>query len=185
CLSDAELTALLRFAEGGGRLIVTGQSGDYDECYRHRRENPLAALAGGKTAVRRESVDAAPVRGAGWTIRVAAPTDGGRRLLADLDKLWTPALRIEAPETVFVEVKRGDRQTAVHLLNYASEPVAKGVRVEVASDPFGPFDGTFAAPMEDLAPARLAPVEQAGGRSRLDLPGFHDYAVVTLSKQHG
>ncbi|MDY0167942.1 MAG: hypothetical protein RBS80_15445 [Thermoguttaceae bacterium] len=183
CLSDAELSALLRFAQRGGPLIVTGRSGEYDQWYRQRRANPLAALAGCKNAIRRETVDTAPVRGAGWTIRVEAPGDGGRRLLGDLAKVWSPAIRIEAPETVFAEVKRADGQVTVHLLNYAPEPVPQGVRVEMGVDVFGPIDGTFSAPMEDRQPQPLAIREQAGGPWQIDVPGFSDYAVLALSQR--
>ncbi len=181
CLSDAELAALIRFAEGGRRLIVTGQSGQYNEWYRQRRENPLTALAGCKSAILCDSVDTSPVRGDGWTIRVAAPDDDGRRLLANVEKLWTSPLNVAAPETVFVEVKRGERQATVHLLNYASTPVAAGVRIDIRSELFDSFDCTFAVPMEDVAPACLTPTEQAGGLHRITLPGFHDYAVLTLT----
>ncbi len=182
CLCDAQVTALLRFAQRGGSLIVTGQSGLHDAWYRQRRTNPLAALADCPTAIRRDSVDTAPVRGAGWTIRVAAPNDDGRRLLADLEKLWTAPIRIDAPETVFAEVKLGERQAAVHLLNYASEPVAAGVRIAVRPELLGSCDGAFAAPMEDVASTRLTVAKQPDGQSCLTLPGFHDYAVVTLTR---
>jgi len=183
CLSDGELAALLRFAERGGPLIVTGRSGEYDEWYRQRRANPLAALAGHGNAIRRADVDTAPVRAASWVIRVEAPRDGGRRLTADLARLWAPAVRIDAPETVFTEVKRSDRRMAVHLLNYAQDPVGPGARVDVAVDALGPIDCTFAAPMEDRKPQSLPVGEHAGTHWRIDVPGFNDYAVLTMSKR--
>ena len=68
CLAGSQIEALVRFARGGGRLIVTGQSGWYDESYRQRRENPLAK-ASPDAALQGGQVDQAPIKGSGWTIR--------------------------------------------------------------------------------------------------------------------
>ncbi|MDD4789470.1 MAG: hypothetical protein PHO07_20055 [Pirellulales bacterium] len=183
CLAGSQIEALVRFARGGGRLIVTGQSGWYDESYRQRRENPLAkGLAGCRTARRRGQVDQAPIKGSGWTIQVAPPTDGGRRLLEDLAALWSPPIRIEAPATVLAEVKRSQDQFHVHLVNYAREPVKSAVRVEFSRQ-LDPGRSTFAAPMETRPEAAIAAKAAGPDRYTIDLPPFADYAVVTLAKK--
>jgi len=74
------LSAPTRFADRGRRLVVTGKSGEYDEGYRQRRANPLDVLDGRPSVVRRQEVDNVRILGSGWTIRVASPKDGGRRL---------------------------------------------------------------------------------------------------------
>ncbi|MGD9496683.1 MAG: beta-galactosidase trimerization domain-containing protein [Armatimonadota bacterium] len=46
CLSDAQLEALVRFAQRGGNLIASFESGQYDERGDPRAENPLWPLLG-------------------------------------------------------------------------------------------------------------------------------------------
>ena len=183
CLGDAQLDALLRFADGGGRLVITGQSGEHDESYRQRRDNPLECLDGRSNVVRRAEVDVAPVKSGGWTIKVAAPVDGGRRLMDDLASVWSPAIRIEAPATVFAEVKRDQQGFSVHLVNYAREPVPQGVRIELRADALGALYGTFAAPMEGRSAQPIAAKMDAPGWWVVDLPPFAVYTVVDLLHQ--
>jgi len=177
CLSDAQLDALMRYAQDGGRLIITGQSGEHDESYRQRRANPLARLDGRPNVVRRAEVDAAPIKSAGWTIKVAAPKDGGRRLIDDLASLWSPPIRIDAPATVFAEVKRDEQAVSVHLVNYAQEPVGKGARIELDADTDAAPRVTVAAPMEGRDAAPVA-AQRVGGRWVVEVPPFAVYAVV-------
>ena len=40
CLADVQIDAMVRFAKGGGRMLVTGQSGRYDGDYRQRPDSP-------------------------------------------------------------------------------------------------------------------------------------------------
>ena len=181
CLADAEVDALLRFARRGGRLIVTGESGAHDALYRQRRDNPLIkGLAGCRSAVCRAEADEAPIKSSGWTIKVAAPRDGGRRLLADLASLWSPAIRIQAPTAVLAEVKRSKQAFHVHLVNYAAAPVAPGARIELSLKGLGACEAAFAAPMENR-PATAIAVQTAGpDRQVIELPAFAQYAVVSV-----
>ena len=41
CLSDAQIAAIVAYAKRGGKLVVTGDSGRYDEWNAQRLENPL------------------------------------------------------------------------------------------------------------------------------------------------
>lgn len=71
----------------------------------------------------------------------------------------------------------------VHLVNYAPEPVAHGVRIELLATGLDPAGCTFAAPMEDRRAAPIS-VEAAGpDRRALDLPSFGEYGVVTVNTQ--
>jgi hypothetical protein len=181
CLADAEVDALVRFARRGGRLIVTGESGAYDACYRQRRDNPLAkGLDGCRGVVRRAEVDTAPVKSAAWTIKVAAPGDGARRLLADLAAIWSPTVRIQAPATTFAEVKRGPQAFYVHLVNYSREPVARGARIELCVKRLDPAGCTFAAPMENRPAAPIGVKKVGPDRYAIDLPAFAEYAVLSV-----
>jgi hypothetical protein len=180
CLSDSQLDALVGFARNGGRLIVTGQSGEYDELYRQRRENPLVkALKGCANTIRRDQADMATIRGSGWTIKVAATKEDGRHLTADLDAVWSPRVRIQAPPSVLAEVRQDGTAVYIHLVNYARDPVGPGTRIELSKREFASAGCTFAAPMEGRAPAPIAAKETEKVHV-LDLPAFADYAVVRI-----
>ena len=183
CLADPQLDALVRFARRGGRLIVTGESGAYDALYRQRRDNPLVkGLAGCESVVRRDEVDMAPIKSSGWTIKVAAPADGGRRLMADLAGVWSPAIRIQAPPTVLAEVKRGPKAYYVHLVNYARKPIGQGARIEFSVAGLASISCTFAAPMEGRAAAPITAKAAEADRHAIDLPPFSEYAVVSIKE---
>lgn len=182
CLADSQLNDLIRFARRGGRLIVTGQSGSHDALYRQRRTNPLVrGLEGCKYAIRRDKVDTAPIRGAGWTIKVGAPDNEGRLLLDDLNAIWTPPLQIQAPSSTLAEVKRDGTTFYVHLVNYARTPVDRGVRIEFANKENASIECTFAAPMENQ-PAATLPTKGTGPTRAVDLPAFAEYGVVTIKR---
>lgn len=181
CLADAQLEALVRFARRGGRLIVTGESGAYDANYRQRRDNLLAkGLDGCTSVVRRDEVDEASIRSSSWTIKVGAPADGGKRLLTDLAKLWSPAVRINAPPTVLAEVKRTATGLYLHLANYDRHPVEQGARVEFSTRGLDPASYTFAAPMEGRPAAPIAAATAGPVRRVIDVPPFAEYAVVSI-----
>ena len=181
CLSESEVAALVQFATRGGRLIVTGESGAYDPSYRQRRENPLVnGLAGCGSAVCRTGVDTAPIKGTGWTIQVGAPTDGGRRLLEEINKLWQPELSIQAPATVFAEVKRSANTFHVHLLNYAKEPVAQGARIGIRGKHAARAVCTFAAPLENRLSSPVAAKTSGEDVGTFELPAFREYALLRI-----
>jgi len=179
CLSDPQLGALVGFVERRGRLVVTGQSGEYDERYRERIANPLKILDDRPEVIRREEVDSVRILGSGWTIKVAPPEDGGRRLMADIHSLWQPVIRIEALTNVLTEIKRGEDGFSVHFLNYASGHVPKGVRIAFDGDVVGAVQCTFAAPMEGREMTAIPVAPDVQGR-HVSLPQFADYAVVDL-----
>lgn len=184
CLSDKEVEALVQYARGGGRLVVTGSSGAYDPLYRQRRDNPLVSgLAGCPRAVVREAVDEVPVKSASWTIKVAAPSDNGKRLLADLAKLWTPDVGIDAPPTVLAEIKRDAGAVYVHLLNYAHEPVGGPVRLTLSAKGGAWGAVQCAAPLEGRSWTPLAPVGSTSDGRAFVLPAFRDYLLVKIARR--
>ena len=134
-LSDAQIAAIGEYARKGGHVVVTGESGLWDERGAQRFENPLrAALSGIGTAVWRDRPDS--VGGSlGWRYRVEPPKDGGRALMADLQNTgWKPKVRIEgAPQSVFVEIKRMPKGCAVLFMNYNPKESVSGARVVTPS----------------------------------------------------
>jgi len=184
CLADAQLDALVQFARRGGRLIVTGESGTHDASYRQRRDNPLVkGLDGCSKVLRREEVDMGPIKSHGWTIKVGAVADGGRRLMKDLATVWSPAIRIQTSPTVFAEVKRGKKAFYVHLLNYDGKTNVPNARVELSVEGAAPVECTFAAPMEGRPAATIAAKTVGPNRLVIELPPFAEYAVVTVCQK--
>jgi len=176
CLSDDEINEIIRFAGEGGKVIITGESGWHDGLYRERRNNPLIdKLERLDNVCLLADTEFAPVKSGGWKIQVGKPGKEGQHLLESLAKLWNPAIRVEAPETVFINVKKAEEGFYIHLLNYASESVMSGIQISV-TDGFSEADVTL--PMENKQ-KEMIPFCSEGHQS-FRLPGFEKYALVTL-----
>jgi hypothetical protein len=133
CLSDAQIAAIVAYAKRGGKLVVTGDSGRYDEWNAQRLENPLKPqLAGLSNAVLRDEADMLPYAKLGWAYKIAAPKDGGAALMDDLAKVgYNPSVRVVgAPPHVFAEFKRMEKGLAVFLLNYNPDVEVKGIALK-------------------------------------------------------
>jgi hypothetical protein len=143
-LSDAQIVGIADFAKRGGRIVVTGESGLWDEHGAQRFENPLrAALADIPTMVWRDVPDIVGGR-LGWSYRVEPPKDGGKALMDDLAKTgWQPKVRIEGlPPYVFTEIRKMPDGYAVFFLNYYPSERITGAKVHFGSEcvdvpPFG------------------------------------------------
>lgn len=162
CLSDQEIDVLIRFAQRGGKLIVTGTVGDYDSRYRQRRVNRLSReIAGLPNVLCCESVDQTPPRmsAKGWNEWKAS--DGGKRLADEIAKLWKAPVELTLPETVLTEWKRAGNSLFIHLVNYSKEPVRDGLC---------PTGGvTFQTLLDDGQP-----VSVSDGK----IPAFRDHALL-------
>ena len=104
--------------------------------------------------------------------------------IADLDGAWPPVIRIEAPPTVFAEVKRDGKAFTVHLLNYAADPVPPGGRIMLRAEAGTGMRCSFAAPMEARAPSSLAAQTDGQTNGVIHIPAFADYGVVELSESN-
>ncbi|HOR97055.1 MAG TPA: hypothetical protein PLZ74_01640 [Kiritimatiellia bacterium] len=147
-LSDAQVEALVAYAKSGGKLVVTGDAGRYDDWIAQRRANPLLPqLQGFANVVCR--VEADLIRGAvmGWGYTVPPPVDGGKKLMEDLRKVgWRPPVSFDnLPPYVFAEYRRlVSGGLVVHLVNYKPEERIVGARIAlpkgvsaVLEEPFG------------------------------------------------
>ena len=168
CLSEKEIGALKSWVANGGRLVVTGVSGDSDEFNRQRWKNPFADFLERKNFRFRPVADFCAIDSGSWTYRVAAPDDCGKRLLDDLAKMGhAPPIRVRGlPSHVFVEFKRTEKGYAIHLLNYNPDIQVSGMNVNTPSGSkvryWLPFDGGV----------------EGEGRT---LPTFSRYALVGIS----
>ena len=172
-LSEAQMSFLVEWAKKGGKLIVTGDSGRYDEWNAQRRENPLLPqLKSFSNVVLRDSPDLIEGADLDWRYSVDPPKDGGRALVADLEKSgWHPPVRFEGlPPHVFAEYRRlPSGGIAVHLLNYDPAHRVEGAKMFL---PAG-MTATVEEPFGETA-AKVA-VGPDGA-----LPSFGMYAVVTV-----
>lgn len=149
CLSSRQIDALVAWAEKGGKVVVTGDSGRCDELNRQRFSNPLRErLSKCPTVVWRELADR--LTGAaelGWSYRIPAPQDGGDALVSDLSSVGfrLPYVLSGVPRWVAVEVKRTSDGYALQFVNYRPAETMRNVEVEAPGFRVirvSPFDGS-------------------------------------------
>lgn len=173
-LSDAQIDFLAGWAKAGGKLVVTGDSGRYDDWNAQRRENPLLPrLKGLSNVVLRDSPDLIAGANLDWNYTVDPPKDGGRGLVADLERSgWRPLVRFEGlPPSVFAEYRRlGNGKVAVHLVNYVPEKRVDGVRLVLGRGGEAEFEEPFG---ERTAKSKVGPDGA--------LPEFGMYAIATVT----
>ena len=172
-LSDAQIAALVGWAKKGGRLVVTGDAGRYDDWNAQRRVNTfLPQLQGLPNVVLRAEADLIPGARLAWSYSVPPPADGGKALMADLLATgWTPPVRFEGlPPHVFAEYRRmASGALAVHLVNYASPRPVEGARIVLPSGKSATVEEPFGAD------ASARPLSADGA-----LPAFAEYLLVTV-----
>ena len=177
-LSDAQVAALADYARRGGRLVVTGDSGRYDEWNAQRRVNPLLPqLKGLAHVVCRASEDLIPKATLAWSLSVEPPKDGGAALMANLRRVgWrAPADFTGLPPHVFAEYRRlADGTLAVHLINYQPEKPIVGAKLRLPSG----ASATFEEPLGRNA----AKVALSGVAT---LPDFAEYALICITEPFG
>lgn len=174
-LSDAQIEALVSYAQKGGRIVVTGDAGRYDSWNAQRRANALLPrLKGLANVVVRASPDMIEGADLNWRYTVNPPKDGGAALMADLVKVgWRPPVQFEGlPPHTFVEYRRLVSGACVaHLVNYRPEEPVRGARLLLRDGVSAFFEEPFA----------VKPVAMRLGENG-SLPPFGMYAVVTLGK---
>ena len=172
-LSDAQIAALVGWAKKGGRLVVTGDAGRYDDWNAQRRVNTfLPQLQGLPNVVLRAEADLISGARLAWSYSVPPPADGGKALMADLRAVgWMPPVRFEGlPPHVFAEYRRmASGALAVHLVNYASPRPVEGARIVLPSGKSATVEEPFGAD------ASARPLSADGA-----LPAFAEYLLVTV-----
>jgi hypothetical protein len=103
-LSEKEVALFQRYVEGGGKLLVTGLSGQFDRMGRPVAESALSELIGAKVKGRLESVD-------NW-VRLDSPADAsmeilqsgvahGRTIRAGTDLVESVPFLVKGPATIY------------------------------------------------------------------------------------
>ena len=175
-LSDAQIAALVGWAKKGGRLVVTGDAGRYDDWNAQRRVNTfLPQLKGLPNVSVRAEADLIPGARLAWSYSVPPPTDGGKALLDDLAKVgWKAPVRFEGlPPYVLAEYRRmPDGRLAVHLVNYDSKHPVRNAQILLDAD----ATATFEEPFGDNDALRSVPKDGA-------LPAFTRYALIIVDQR--
>lgn len=134
-LSAEQIEALVGWAERGGKLVVTGDSGRYNEFNGQRLVNPfLPRLVGKGNVVLRGTFDQVTPARLGWKNDIGAPADHGEALLSDIAKTGfrQPFVIEGCPESVAVDVRRLADGFAFHFVNYAPNRPVKGASIRFA-----------------------------------------------------
>lgn len=121
-LSPAQVSGLTSWAQRGGKMVVTGDSGRYDEFNAQYLENPLLSkLKGLRNVVWRGWVDVVDPAELGWSYKIGVPGDHGRAMLVDLSATgWGMPFEFRnLPETTAVDVRRSAQGKFIfHFVNY-------------------------------------------------------------------
>ena len=174
-LSGAQVGTLVAYAKSGGKLVVTGDAGRYDDWIAQHRLNPLLPqLRGLANVVCRAEADAIPNAVMGWGYTVPPPADGGAALMEDLRKVgWRPPVSFDnMPPHVFAEYRQlADGRLAVHLVNYRPEEPIADARLVVPEGGTAVFEEPFGAH------PRKVTLGKDGA-----LPTFGMYAAIVVAK---
>ena len=182
-LSDRAVEQLRAYAKSGGGLLITGNSGMYNEWRRRRDENPFAGLPHIEAV---ESADRIPanIAAAGFGKQFWKPPKNAAEILAALRTVARAPFSVEfesAPLTTVMEMtdKRDASERILHWVNY--EP---GSRVNATAVTVAVPKGRRIAGIELLTPdgdgAENVHFTLEGGRVRFTLSALEVYNVAVL-----
>lgn len=135
-LSSAQVEALVAWAKKGGRLVVTGDSGRYNEFNGQRFENPLLTRVSGlRNVAVRAMPDVVSPCTLSWVYEIGGPSDGGAALMSDLAATGfrLPFEIAGCPESVAADVRRLQSGYAVHFVNYDPAHPVRGAVIRLRS----------------------------------------------------
>lgn len=195
-LSDRELDVIRGFVNGGGGLLVIGQTATGNQERRRRRRFGLADLlhtdAPPTTALRRGRVVYLPKitpaipkpPGAAMSSRYwALPLNAHEVVEAVKTAAGELTLDVQAPRSVAVEMTTQDDRVLLHLLNYAAKNgairSAIPVRMEIARHR-KVRAVTLLSP--EHAP-RTLPFTMEGQRVRFTAPSIHTYELAVVETE--
>lgn len=177
-LSNQECEAIGRFVRNGGRVVLVGENGRYDENGRQRLPAGLEGLSGDRVV----RVDASLARSNVVTardVRVPLPKNW-QKLASTIDQTAGDRLsvRLHGSDTVALSAyQRPDGGLIVHLVNYATPQTCRSLRLELGTR----WKATRAVRFLTLdGPEQALLIAPAGARSTLKLPPLTTYAIVLV-----
>ena len=189
-LGDAQIRALLRFAKGGGALVVTDHTALRDQLGRPR-DNPPACFFRrpppatgrhierfGKGRILYTMIKRPPAFADG-----SLPENDGELAQVVRRAAGSLSVAVEAPPEVAVEAVRSGRKLLVHFLNYAGGCTAVPLRIR-AAESLGRFESARLISPYLARPLNCRAVRRAGC-TEVVVPPFHLYALLVAETKRG
>jgi hypothetical protein len=187
CVSDAQIQTLLDFVRKGGTLVLTGNTGEFNDWRQKRDANPLLPA-------RREG------KGQIVYIPEIIRGDAGRKITRMVPAQWVLpknhqeiyktiagslpnglSITSQAPLTTVMEllVRAKSRQTIVHLVNFDRKNAPAPFAVEVENQFPAPVTSVACYSADANDPANLD-FQQSGGRVRFTVPATRVYSMIVI-----
>ena len=207
CLGAQELSALGSYAKSGGKLIVTGQSGHYDETGKRQESNPLHQLLGiqnpgeksmGSASMKYAYLPTWPGQ-AYWRaltaefIEAAARGDATGQVFQTLRHEFdtnvieplgfSAPVQVEASPFVTAQIARVDGKTHIFLFNFTglqALKITKQIPARNVAVSFPASAGSRVFLLPYLATVSELSAERKGGRIRAVIPEIDKGATVWI-----
>lgn len=192
-VSDAQFERFIAFAEGGGRILMTGQSCHCDEWALKRKDADLQRLSGHPNVTR---LDHTPGKIAfesdaafrNWTEEAHGtrhpetplPPDHRRLVAAIIDLLPQPPIHVAGSPFIAIDTFSNPQgQRFIHVLNYDnSNPSDVVITIPCATTAVD-----FAMP-DELGSRNRPKVRHLDNETIITLEGLHTYCVVRVRSFH-
>jgi hypothetical protein len=207
CLSDRELATLQSYAKSGGKLIVTGQSGDCDDTGKARGSNPLQQLLGIRDPAQK-SIGAASLKyaylpdcpgQAYWRALNSEFVEAGVRGVAEGQSFqslrhefdtsviqtlgFSAPVQIEASPFITAQTARVDGKVHIFFANFKglqALKISKQIPEQNVAVSFPASAGSRIFLLPFLGTVRELPAQHKGGRIRAVIPEIDKGATVWL-----
>jgi hypothetical protein len=183
CLSDATIQELINFVRNGGKMVVTGASGERTENLLAREDNPFAAVLGDSNVLYMpdapETIKPVIDQGGKWLERNTwALPPKHAELSAALNKAFGEEFfpfQLDAPATVLPVIKTlTDGRHVIHLLNYDDKSPVSRITLKLGRR----FDKIKTVRIHSM---EGAPTEHRIGTTRtVEIQNLNIYAGVEL-----
>jgi hypothetical protein len=203
CLSDAQVTALLKYVRDGGTLLLAGNTGQYDEWRETRRTNPLLPARSegkGKIVLLPEIAQAERTARAAGANEDPEPGVTAQRgvhmnppqwvLPKNAEEIYRTvagavanglSLTADAPLTTVMEIQRREKtqETIAHFVNFESKKRVGPFAVTVKKQYAGAVKSVTCYSPERDEPVKLEFAE-TGGAVKFSVPTMGVYSMVVL-----
>jgi hypothetical protein len=187
CVSDAQIQTLLDFVQGGGTLIATGNTAQYNQWRQKRDVNPLlpARRQGAGQIVyiaeimRADGKSAPRLAPAQWVL----PKNHAEIAQAITASLPSgPSITCDAPLTTVMEllVRPATRETIVHFVNFDRKKPLTPFAVDVKNQFTSPVQ-TVTCYSPDADDPALLDFQETAGRVKFTVPATKVYAMIVIA----
>ncbi|MBI4530395.1 MAG: beta-galactosidase trimerization domain-containing protein [Candidatus Latescibacteria bacterium] len=186
-VSHAQWTLLQSYVAAGGKLILTEDTGRYDEHGVQRPVSDVLDLVGDRISIPQDEVKLGPDRSTLIPPRIEDDVFGNAFIDRLEEMIEAPVLKTTAPWTVQITLYHQDRQLIVHCVNYHRDET-QTFETPVPSDPSDMTvrlpDGLRTHAVSLLSPDTEAvisvPFSQEGSQVRFSVPSVVVYTVITI-----